>query len=276
MKLKTILEHGRQLLGDASIEESRLESELLMRETLKLNRVGFYLEMENTITPQQETSYLELIKRRLTGEPSAYILKRREFYGLELFIDNRVLIPRPETELLVETTLEAAKSCNNPIIADIGCGSGAITLALALKLPEASIYAIDVSKEALGVARLNLAKYGATDRVTFLEGDLVIPLPKKVDIIVANLPYVNKDEAVQNTFEPAAALDGGADGTDVIKRLCAMSKDKLNKGGVILLEIGYGQSKALTTYIKQVLPEAQVEISLDLAGIERVLTVSLP
>ena len=275
MKLKTILEHGRQLLGDASIEESRLESELLMRETLKLNRVGFYLEMENSITPQQETSYLELIKRRLTGEPSAYILKRREFYGLELFIDNRVLIPRPETELLVETTLEAAKSCNNPIIADIGCGSGAITLALALKLPKASIYAIDVSKEALGVARLNLAKYGATDRVTFLEGDLVIPLPKKVDIIVANLPYVNKDEAVQNTFEPAAALDGCADGTDVIKRLCAMSKDKLNKGGVILLEIGYGQSKALTTYIKQVLPEAQVEISLDLAGIERVLTVSL-
>ncbi len=276
MKLKRALEHGRKLLASASIAESHLEGELLLREALELNRTELYLELENDITPQQETSYLKLLKRRLSGEPSAYILKRREFYGLEFYVDDRVLIPRPETELLVEKALELVRNYSNPIIADIGCGSGAIAVTLALKLPEAAIYAIDISAAALEVAHFNLARHGVTDRVTLLEGDLATPLAEKADIIVANLPYLKEEEATRNVSEPSSALSGGASGTGQMKRLCAQAGDKLNKGGVLLLEIGYGQAESMVSYIREVMPVAVVTVSRDLAGIERIIAAVLP
>ena len=276
MKLKNALDYGANLLASAFIPESRLESELLMRKALKLSRTELYLELENEITPIQNASYMKLLKRRLVGEPNAYILEQREFYGLEFYVDNRVLIPRPETELLVEKALELAQNYSKPVIADIGCGSGAIAITIALKLPETQIYAIDISAAALDVARFNLSIHGVTDRITLLEGDLVSPLAEKMDIIVANLPYLKEGEAAINTSEPTTALDGGAGGTSQMKRLCTQVGGKLNKGGVLLLEIGYGQAEDMLNYINEVLPGATITISRDLAGIERVIIASLP
>lgn len=274
MTLKQALRRARDVLTESSVEDAPLEGELLLRHTLKIDRVQLYLELDKELTPGQEQTFRRLLERRLNGEPTAYIIGRREFYGLDFNVSPAVLIPRPESELLVETALTLAK--NRPLftIADIGTGSGAIAVSLALALPQAKIYATDISAAALKVARLNCRQHGVADRVRLLEGNLLAPLPEPVDLIVANLPYVRKSE-LNPQSEPPLALDGGADGMESIKQLCRQAGGRLKSGGSLLLEIGQGQRQAVTAILHNIFPKGEIKVMPDLAGIDRVVVLSL-
>lgn len=275
MKLKEALNHASKALATHGIEEAHLESELLLRQVLNISRLQLYLEPAHPLDVNQEVTFKGLLKRRLGGEPSAYIRGRREFYGHDFYVDRRVLIPRPESELLVDRAIHLAQGYSAPVIADIGTGCGAIAISLALSLSQAQIYATDISAAALEVTRLNCHNHGVADRVRLLQGDLLEPLPGTVDIIVANLPYV-KQSAMGNCFEPSLALNGGGDGTTQIRRLCRQAVGKLGGGGSLLLEIGWGQEKAVADLINSLFPAAKVAIMPDLAGIPRVISATLP
>jgi release factor glutamine methyltransferase len=279
MTRQQALARARELLDRHKIEDSSLEAEILLKHTLKIDRTQLFTEIDSPLKKRQEDTYRTFIKRRIKGEPSAYITGHREFFGLDFLVDKRVLIPRPETEILVEQAIARAGNYRGPIIVDVGTGCGAIAVSLALHLPHAEIHAVDISKAALKVATRNCLKHGVEDRVKLLVGDLLEPVPITVDIIVANLPYVLTAEVPQvNTsgFEPPLALDGGVDGMDMIKRLCLQAHDKLRPAGCLLLEIGMGQSKIVSGVLREFFPAASVEFVSDLSDITRVVCMTLP
>lgn len=278
MNLRQTLEQARMVLADNNIEDASLEGDLLLRHVLGVSRTQLYLDLDHELSPTHETAFRHLIERRLQGEPSAYITGHREFYGLDFYIDRNVLIPRPESELLIEKAINLARSRAISTIADIGTGCGAIAISLAINLPEAKIYASDISASALEVARSNCQRHGVIDRIHLLQGDMLEPLPEPVDLIIANLPYVRESELPQTgllSFEPVLALNGGPDGITEIKRLCFQVSEKLRPGGCLLLEIGWGQKKAIDTFLGKVFPSARIEITSDFGGIERVVTLCL-
>ena len=279
MTTKQVLARARRVLVASNIEDAPLEAELLLRDTLKISRVQLYSELDRDLSREQEKTFWNRIERRLTREPAAYITGHREFYGLDFYVDTDVLIPRPESELLVEKALELAQNHDLPAIADVGTGCGAIAISLALSLPQPKIYASDISAAALRVALANCRRHGVASRVCLLVGDMLDPLPEPVDLIIANLPYVRASElsGVDTAgFEPRLALDGGPDGLGKIHRLCLQAGDKLHPGGHLLLEIGERQGGAVTTFLHGLFPSARVEVSPDLSGIDRVVSLSLP
>jgi release factor glutamine methyltransferase len=274
LNLKQALRLARDILSQNGVEDVPLEGELLLRHTLNIDRVQLYIDLGKELTPQQEDTFRRLLERRLSGEPSAYITGHREFYGLDFKVNPNVLIPRPESELLVEAALAIAKNHPISVIADIGTGSGAIAISLAVNLPQAKIYATDISAAALKIAQLNCRQYGVSGRVRLLEGNLLEPLPEPVDIIVANLPYVSQS-GLDPQFEPPLALDGGAGGIKIIKQLCRQAVGKLKSGSWLLLEIGQGQAEAVAAVLHNIFPEGEIEVIPDLGGIERVVCLSL-
>lgn len=278
MNLRRALKEAEETLSAADIDDALLESEVLLIDTLKIDRVKLYIDIDRELTLQQYEDFFTLIQRRLQGEPSAYIIGNREFYGLNFLVNQHVLIPRPETELLVEKAIDMAKSRSFKTIVDAGTGSGAVAVCLALNLPGAVIYATDISTQALEVAYINCQKHNTQDRITLLQGNLLEPLPEAVDMIVGNLPYVrNADMCKVNTtgYEPEAALNGGEDGLEYIMSIVGQSVSKLLRGGSILLEVGQEQSQAASRRLKETYPYGEVEIFRDLAGIERVVSLSL-
>lgn len=274
MKLAEALNRSRAVLTRNAIEDAPLEAELLLRHTLNINRTQLYLDLEQELSPKDEKAFGHLVERRLGGEPAAYIIGNREFYGLNFYVNHHTLIPRPESELLVETALRLAQ--DRPlIIADIGTGCGAIAVSLALELPRARIYATDISAPTLEVAQVNCKRHGVAGRVHLIEGDMLAPLPEPIDLIIANLPYVRQSELAPDNFEPLIALDGGAEGTESIDKLCRQAQSKLADGGSMLLEIGQGQSQTITSLLKSLFPDGAIEVLTDLGGIERVVSLSL-
>lgn len=286
MKLAPAWRQASDKLASQGIEDATLEAELLLRHILKMRRAELYAHLADDITATQVLSLNQLLGRRLRHEPSAYIRRSREFYGLDFYVDGRVLIPRPETELLVELALELARSYfpSEVLIADIGTGSGAIAVALAVNLPQcigATIYATDISPQALEVAEINCRRHGVADRVHRLCGDLLTPLPQPVDIIVTNLPYVPEADWEDlppeiSRYEPRLALAGGADGLDCIRRFLRQVPGYLRPGGSFLLEVGIGQGQAVLEMAQNIFPSASVEIIPDLAGIPRVVVAQSP
>jgi len=277
--LKQALSQARAALSADNIENPSLESELLLRHALRIDRVRLYLDIDREMSPDQREEFWNLVLWRLNREPTAYITGNREFYGLDFYVDSSVLIPRPESELLVEKALELAGKQPPSSLVDVGTGCGAIAISLALNLPRTRVYAVDISAAALDVASYNCRKHGVSDRVTLLEGDMLEPLPESVDLIVANLPYVREPELAEvNTlgFEPALALNGGADGLDMIRRLSRQATGRLKPGSNLLLEVGQGQGETVTTYLNEIFPAADIELTPDLAGIDRVVSMSLP
>ncbi|MSQ14858.1 MAG: peptide chain release factor N(5)-glutamine methyltransferase [Dehalococcoidia bacterium] len=267
---------------------ARLEAEVLLCHVLDIDRTRLYAALQDMLPEDCYGSLSRLIERS-AKEPLAYLTNTKEFCGREFYVDGRVLVPRPETETLVEATLQVAKT-RVPVagqslkVADIGTGSGIIAITLALAIPNVSMYAVDVSKAALEVAAINCSRHEVSDRITLLHGDLLIPLPDHVDIIVANLPYVTEDElaAAEHDWstmplaaEPRLALNGGSDGLEVIQRLIAMASQRLTPGGSILLEIGYGQGSKVISIVKRYFVNARCSIHQDLAGLDRVLVVGL-
>jgi release factor glutamine methyltransferase len=272
------LARARDILAKGSIEDASLEGEILLRHVLGINRAQLYTDLDLEVNPEQEKSLSRLLERRRRGEPSAYITGHREFYGLDFRVDRSVLIPRPESELLVELAVNLARGKTIKKIADIGTGCGAIAISLAINLPQATVYATDISREALEVARFNCQRHGVVNRVELLHGNLVEPLAESVDIIVANLPYVRERDLPRSGplgFEPSLALNGGENGLDKIKSLCRKAGKRLKGDGYLLLEIGEGQAPAVTTFLRKTFPEAAIEIHKDLAGTARALSLCL-
>ena len=275
LTLRQALSRAKEILVSNNVEDASLECELLLRHTLAIGRVQLFLDLDCELNLDQEKAFLSLIRRRLNGEPSAYITRHREFYGLDFYIEPHVFIPRPESELLVEKALNLAQHHPPSTIAEIGTGCGAIAIALALNLPQAKVYATDISASTIKVALINCQKHGVANRVHLLMGDMLQPIPEPVDLIVANLPYVKKRElSCAVNLGPRVALNGGTDGLQKIRQLCQQLGDKLRPGGCLLLEIGQGQARAVTTLLRNLFPKAEVEVSPDLSGIDRVVRMA--
>ncbi len=282
MNLKEALYKAESIIASQDIADARNEAELLLMHSLGIGRAELYTRLRELISPLEAEGFWYLVQHRCHHEPTAYILKQCQFYGIDFYIDSRALIPRPESELLVEGALEFIRqrfpSEIPSSIADVGTGSGAIAIVVALHLPKAEVYAIDVSAAALEVARMNCSKHGVERQVHLLLGDMLQPLPEPVDIILANLPYVKDSELPQlspeiKNFEPIIALAGGRDGLEKVRQLLPQAKQKLLPGGLILLEIGQGQGPVATALVKDYFPTAKIDLIPDLAGIERVVRV---
>ena len=282
MTLGEVLQSVTQALLEASMDDARMEAELLLGHVLRMSRAQLYTEPGRNLSTAETKDLRRLVRRRLSHEPTAYILGHCGFYGIEFHIDHGVFIPRPETELLVEKAIELARRIYCPgkqmIIADIGTGCGAIAVSLALALPQARIYATDISASALQLAERNCRRHAVDGQVELLSGDLLDPLPHPVDMIVANLPYIKNSEFEDLSpeivdFEPTVALAGGEDGLDRIGQMLEQMPGKLNDGACLLLEIGRGQGDAVTSLIDSYFPQADIELIPDLGGIDRVVQV---
>ena len=272
-------------LAAANLDCATTEAELLLCHVLGISKTQIYSEPEQLLSTTEINHLQHLIRRRLLHEPIAYILRCCEFYGIEFYIDHRALIPRPETELLVEEAIDFARHHLSPgnqlTIADIGTGSGAIAISLALALPQVKIYATDISASALEIANINRRRYKVDSQVELLQGNLLEPLPEPVDTIVANLPYIRNCELQTlspeiTNFEPTLAIAGGNDGWDKIRLLLDQALGKLRPEGCLLLEIGQRQDKAVSSMINSYFPQARVELIPDLSGINRVVRIILP
>jgi len=282
--LREALQSATQTLRKAGIDDASVEAELLLGHILGMSKTQLYTEPERSLTSVETEHLCHLVRRRLDHEPAAYILGHCEFYGIDFCIDCHTFIPRPETELLVEKAVELAQRISQPgkriTIADVGTGCGAIAISLASALPQAKIYATDISASALQVAGMNCRRHAVSSQVELLQGNLLEPLFQPVDMIVANLPYIKSCEfrdlspEVRN-FEPTTALAGGEDGLDEIQQILEQMPGKLNYGGCFLLEIGQGQGRVVTSLIKSYFPQASIELISDLGGIERVVKVGL-
>ncbi|MHC4974747.1 MAG: peptide chain release factor N(5)-glutamine methyltransferase [Planctomycetota bacterium] len=244
MIVREVLQRSATWLDKKGSEAARLEAELLLAHVLGTERLGLYAAAERRLGDGELESYRGLLRRRADGEPVAYLTGRREFYGLELEITRDVLVPRPETELLVDR----ARELRPARILDLGTGSGCVAIACASQMPDATVTATDVSDSALEVASNNAARHGVSDRIRFLQGDLFDPLTEdeRFDLIVSNPPYVPEGEAASvAAHEPRLALYAGKEGLEVIERLLAAAPGHLAGGGTLLIEIGEDQEAAV-------------------------------
>jgi release factor glutamine methyltransferase len=280
--VRDALKWATRELSLAGVPSPRLDAEVLLAFLLGWNRARLYARPEFVLSEEQRLAFVGLAHRRQRREPVPYIVGRREFYDLDFAVDRRVLIPRPETEVLVERALETARSLqrHHPhlVLADVGTGSAIVAVSLAVHLPNATVYATDSSAEALQVAQLNVARHGGTGRVRLLLGKLLEPLPEPVHIIAANLPYVPTGDLATvapdvSQYEPLGALDGGADGLESIRTLLAQVPQHLLPGGAVLLEIGADQGAAVVGLVESYLPGARVELYQDYAGLDRVVRI---
>lgn len=260
----------------------RLDALLLLVHALDVSRSWLLARPERPLLPAEAAAFAALEARRMSGEPVAYITGRKAFMGHTFAVDRRVLIPRPETELLVEIAhARLAAGGQDQVAADIGTGSGAIAVSLAALLPRLRVWAVDASASALAVARHNAWRILDRDasRVRFAHGSLLEALPEPVRLIAANLPYIQAGRLQAlpvpvRAFEPAAALDGGGDGLDLYRRLLAQLPGRLLPGGVVLMECDPAQASVLACLASASMPGAQATVHQDLAGQDRIVELS--
>jgi release factor glutamine methyltransferase len=278
-----VLVGGTQFLRDAGIESARLDAEVLLGHALDKERADIYLGMESTLNDSDEKIFRESLTRRAKGEPVAYITGHKEFWSLDFVVTPDVLIPRPETELVVELTLKEAITTKAALkILDIGTGSGVIAIALAKELPAAEIWAVDVSAAALNIAEVNARRHGVAERVKFLDGDLFDPITElghRFDVIVSNPPYILSKEIANlgrevRDWEPKMALDGGPDGLDCYRQIIGGAHTYLAPEGRVLLEIGEDQGTAVAGLFVPAGRFGAATIFQDYAGKDRVIGAS--
>lgn len=267
--LRTVLNDAAARLGGSAT--ARRDAELLLMRATGRDRAWFLTHSEAELTPEQSAQFEGWIARRARHEPIQYILGETEFYGLAFAVTPDVLIPRPETEHLVEATLERVDRDALERICDVGTGSGAIAVALAHELPRAHVTAVDLSRPALEVATENARRHGVAERMRFVESDLLGALRGETfDVIVSNPPYVRDDEVLESQvrdYEPHAALFAGPMGLEVYERLITQAHQALVPGGWLLMEIGHGQRDVLAGLLKD---WENVSFKVDLQGISRV------
>ena len=277
MQLKQALASAVDRLEAFDVGSTRMNAETLMMFVLGVNRAYLYAHPERELTAEEQSSYDEAIAQRASGVPSQYITGHQEFWGLDFVVSPAVLIPRPETEHLVETVLELARGAPSPRIVDVGTGSGCITLALAHELKGAEVYAVDLSADALEVARVNAARLQLNGRVTFLQSNVLEELAgvRDFDFVVSNPPYVGKNEAakVQRSvfeYEPRMAVFSGESGLDVIRPLIAQAHAALKPGGWLAMEIGYSMRDVVLELLSPAMWDEPTVVP-DLQGIPRVI-----
>ena len=274
------LDDTARRLAAVGIDDPRLEADVLWMKALDIDRAQLYARLHDDPAEAHATAAEALTARRLRREPLAYVTGTREFYGLDLTVHAGVLVPRPDTETLVAEAISVLSRRAEPtaVIADIGCGSGAIALALAASMADVMVHAVDRSPAAVALTRANAGRHGLGERVRVYLGDLTAPLPEPVDLIAANLPYVRSDELPTlepevSVFEPAEALDGGADGLDLVRRLLREAPARLKPGAAVLLELDPRQFDEATAFAAEAMPDAHARSVRDLAGRERVLVL---
>lgn len=283
--LREVLRAATIQLDRAGVDAPRNTARLLLAHALGTSKEWVIAHDDELIAPEAHARFLALVQRVVAREPLAYVLGHRPFYDLDLLVDARVLIPRPETEALVDLALVALREVSAAPFAcvDVGTGSGAIAIAIAKHAPTARVLATDLSREALHVARANAARYALSERIAFVQADLLAPLAALPPVIVANLPYVAHAEIEAlppeiRAHEPRLALDGGEDGLALVRRLLTQIAQRVREGrGVAwhaaFLEIGAAQGAAALEAARALLPEAHASVQRDLAGLDRVLVL---
>ena len=289
---------GREHLAASGSAEAAIEAEVLLRHVLGLDRAGLYIRWMQSLSAEAWGRYRQLLEERAAGRPVHYIVGQREFMGLPFMVDERVMIPRPETEGLVEYVIRAARTANGPspregdrrtglradvVVVDVGTGSGCIAVSVAHFVPEASVFAIDLSGEALTLARANAIRHGVDGQIQWLRGDLLSPLPVdmagRVDVVVSNPPYVSRSQREGlpreiRDFEPSGAVFVDGDGTAVHRRLIVDAPTWLAEGGLLVMEVGFGQADSVADAVRQDRRYATVAIVPDYAGIPRVVAAT--
>ncbi len=278
MTIREIISQSTMQLEDEGIPSARLDAEVLLAFCLNCDRLDLIKNPERLLNNAEQASFRAFISRRLRHEPVAYITGRKAFWSFTLEVNSDVLIPRPDTEVIVEETLDVFRvhSVDQPRILDIGTGSGAIALALAAEIPGAQITATDISVAALKVAKKNALALGLDHSITFLHGDLFAPVRGTFDLIVSNPPYIGADEyeilpAGVKDFEPCQALFAGKTGLEFYENLVYQAKKHLKEKGWLLLEIGYKQTKEVRTIMEMSEFYDSIDVRTDYAGLSRVI-----
>jgi len=267
--VRELIQRSASWLAARGFDSARLEAELLLAHVLRTERLRLYLDSDKPLIESEVDAFRELLKRRARGEPAAYITGAKEFYGIAFEVTPEVLIPRPETELIVDRarTLKPAR------LLDVGTGSGCIAVACAVRLPEAAVVATDISSAALAVAERNAGGAGVSERIEFREGDLLGPIgaDERFDLIVSNPPYVARGAALPEVdlHEPHLALYPGQTGLEILERLIPDARAHLADGGTLLVEIGEEQADAARALAEPHFRE--VTVQPDLAGLPRLL-----
>ena len=302
LTIKEVLSWAEGYLNGYGVADPKAETEYLLSHLLNCKRSGLYLKHDKSLAIDEFQRFMDWLNRRIAMEPSQYIIGEQEFWGLAFKVTRDVLIPRPETEILVEEAIKTVSSKsevvsgNNNIqltthdsrftILDLCTGSGCIAVSLAKEIPDCHIYAVDVSEKALNVARENAERHGGiADRINFLQGDLFGPLKclklvKRVDLIVSNPPYIAKTmmkdlQPEIRDYEPEIAVYAGEDGLDFYRRIISEAPKYLAKDGCILLEMGYGQAEEIKKLIEQHKAFEHIDIKKDFAGIDRVIKAQI-
>jgi release factor glutamine methyltransferase len=267
-KLKNYPQRICEVLGK-TIGIDRLEAEILLSRATGFKREFIIAHPEAEIGERELKVFLDMVSRRLRGEPIAYITQCKEFFSIPLYVDRGCFIPRPETEVLVQCALKFNPDASS--VLDLGTGSGAIAIAFSINSPHSTVYASDISLDALMVAGKNIKKYGLEDRIFLIQGDCFSPFKgESFDIILSNPPYLSYQEYMENPelhFEPVVSLVAGKDGDEFIRRILREGLEYVKKGGYIMIEMGYGQAEKIIPLIKG----KNFQIVKDLSGIDRVL-----
>ena len=280
-RAKELLSRAVERLVAVRDNTAQLDAEVLVMYLLDYSRAQLYARLDDEVSEQAAGRYTELVERRAQGEPIAYITSHREFMALDFYVDRRVLIPRPETELLVEYTtkkiIEKGWTTEEHPIVDVGTGSGVIAIYLALRFPKVRVFATDISPEALQVAERNARHYEVLDRVSFLQGNLLDPVLEAPRLIVSNPPYTVLAQVEPNVarYEPNVALDGGTKGLAIYRELLSQIKAHIMRPGLIAFEIGSEQANDVTNLGYHFFPGAKIELHKDYAGLDRVLLIDV-
>lgn len=272
LPLLEVLRGAETYLAARGVDSPRLNAEHLLARALGLKRMELYLQFDRPLGEQDRAPLRDMVKRRGAREPLQHILGTAEFHGRTFTCDRRALIPRPETEQLVEIALDMMRALPAPAILDAGTGSGIIALTLAIELPSAEVHATDTSTDALALATENAARHALAERIAFSQADLLPEKAGPFGLIVANLPYIPSPEIPglqpEVAHDPASALDGGPDGLDIIRRLIEQAPAHMTPGGALLLEIGLGQADTVAALL-EASKFRDISIRADYQGIPR-------
>lgn len=274
--IKEALSWGRKELVSAPAGDARL----LLQHVLAVNHAFLIAHDQDSLPDKQARQYRQLVQRAKAGEPIPYLVGYAPFFGREFLVNPAVLIPRPETEELVQHALDWLADRPGGRVVDVGTGSGCIAVTLACEQPSLLIEAVDISPAALIVAQENARRWGVDGKIQFHQGHLLQPIIRPVDLIVANLPYIgtvewpNLAESVR-AFEPQVALEAGVNGLSLIQELLAQAPSQLRPAGAIMLEIGWRQGVAVLSLARRAFPEANVQLQSDLAGLDRFVTIQI-
>lgn len=276
MTIKELILYGTKEIKENNIENANLQAKLLLSSILNKPKEYLIINQEKEIQSKEEENYKKGIQKIKEGYPIQYIIKNQEFMKLNFYVDENVLIPQPDTEILVEEVINITKKNQNVRILDMCTGSGAVAIALAKYIKNSKIYAIDISKNAIQIAKKNAKQNNVYEKITFLESNMFEKIPNiKFDIIVSNPPYIERDIienlSTQVKYEPLIALDGGIDGLDFYKIISDNAYKILNKNGNLCLEIGYNQKQSVTEILSKTNKYKEIYCKKDLGNNDRVI-----